>query len=116
MQQRLFDTKEDRGMHRRYLLKTLSAGALGACLKPLSQLVSAEEAKRRVKTVYVLYKCHLDVGFTDTERGVIRTYFNDYFPRAMEIAEKLRESGWRGTLRLDGGCLAALRIPGAGFG
>ena len=79
-------------MHRRNLLKALSVGALGAYLKPLSQLVSAEEAKRQVKTVYVLYKCHLDVGFTDTERGVVRTYFNDYFPRAMEIAEKLRES------------------------
>jgi hypothetical protein len=80
-------------MHRRNLLKALSVGALGAYLKPLSQLVSAEEAKRQVKTVYVLYKCHLDVGFTDTERGVVRTYFNDYFPRAMEIAEKMRESG-----------------------
>jgi hypothetical protein len=80
-------------MHRRNLLKALSVGALGAYLKPLSQLVSAEEAKRQVKTAYVLYKCHLDVGFTDTERGVVRTYFNDYFPRAMEIAEKMRESG-----------------------
>jgi len=80
-------------MHRRNLLKALSVGALGAYLKPLSEQVSAEESRHRVKTVYVLYKCHLDVGFTDTEQGVIRTYFNDYFPRAMEIAEKLRQSG-----------------------
>jgi hypothetical protein len=80
-------------MHRRNLLKALSVGALGAYLNPLSQQVSAEEARSQVKTVFVLYKCHLDVGFTDTEQGVIRTYFNDYFPRAMEIAEKLRESG-----------------------
>jgi hypothetical protein len=80
-------------MHRRNLLKALSVGALGGYLKPLSEQVSAEESRHRVKTVYVLYKCHLDVGFTDTEQGVIRTYFNDYFPRAMEIAEKLRQSG-----------------------
>ena len=80
-------------MHRRNLLKALSVGALGAYLKPLSDQVAAEESRHRVKTVYVLYKCHLDVGFTDTEQGVIRTYFNDYFPGAMEIAEKLRESG-----------------------
>jgi len=80
-------------MHRRNLLKALSVGGLGACLKPLSRLVAAEEAAHQVKTVYVLYKCHLDVGFTDTEQGVIRTYFNDYFPRAIEIAEKLRQSG-----------------------
>ena len=45
------------------------------------------------KTVYVLYKCHLDVGFTDTEQGVIRTYFDDYLPRAMDTAETLRRSG-----------------------
>jgi hypothetical protein len=63
------------------------------CLESLSQELRAEDAGRQVKTVYVLYKCHLDVGFTDTEQGVIRTYFNDYFPRAMEIAEKMRESG-----------------------
>ena len=75
-------------MHRRNVLKALSVGALGAYLRPLSQQVSAEESGNRVKTVYVLYKCHLDVGFTDTEQGVMRTYFNDYFPRAMEIAEK----------------------------
>jgi len=79
-------------MRRRNLLKALSVGALGAWLKPVSQLVSAEEARRQVKTVYVLYKCHLDVGFTDTEQGVIRTYFDDYFPRAMDIAETLRQS------------------------
>jgi hypothetical protein len=80
-------------MHRRNLLKALSVGALGAYLKPLSQQISAEASRSRVKTVYVLYKCHLDVGFTDTEQGVMRTYFGDYFPRAMEISEKLRQSG-----------------------
>jgi len=73
-------------------MKGMTATALGACLKPLSQQVSAEEAKRQVKTVYVIYKCHLDVGFTDTEQGVIRTYFDDYFPRAVDIAETLRQS------------------------
>jgi len=80
-------------MHRRELLKTLSAGAIGACLKPLSQQAWAEEPRREVKTVYVLYKCHLDVGFTDTEQGVIHTYFEHYFPRAMDIAATLRQSG-----------------------
>jgi hypothetical protein len=40
-----------------------------------------------------MYKCHLDVGFTDTEHAVIRTYFDDYLPRAMDIAEKLRSAG-----------------------
>jgi hypothetical protein len=79
-------------MHRRDLLKALSAGAIGTCLKPLSQQTWAAEPRRQVKTVYVLYKCHLDVGFTDTEQGVIRTYFEGYLPRAMDIAETLRRA------------------------
>jgi len=80
-------------MHRRDLLRALSAGAIGTCLEPLSRQARAEEPRRQVKTAYVIYKCHLDVGFTDTEQGVIRTYFDDYFPRAMDIAETLRRSG-----------------------
>jgi len=55
-------------MHRRDLLKALPASAIGAWLKPLSQQAWAEEPRRQVKTVYVLYKCHLDLGFTDTEQ------------------------------------------------
>ena len=61
-------------------------------LKPAFEEALAEEPDRQVKTVYVIYKCHLDVGFTDTEHGVIRTYFDDYFPRAMDTAEVLRRS------------------------
>ena len=79
-------------MHRRDLLKGATATAFGIYLESLSQRLRAEETDRQVKTVYVLYKCHLDVGFTDTEHGVIRTYFEHYFPRAMNIAETLRQS------------------------
>ena len=79
-------------MHRRELLKGMTATAFGMCLKLGSHEVWAEEPRQHVKTVYVIYKCHLDVGFTDTEQGVIRTYFEDYLPRAVDIAESLRQS------------------------
>ncbi len=80
-------------MRRRELLKGMTAVALGMGLRPSSQEAWAEEPKQPVKTVYVIYKCHLDIGYTDTERGVIRTYFDDYLPRAMDTAERLRKSG-----------------------
>jgi hypothetical protein len=80
-------------MQRRDLLKGMTAAAFGMCLKPPAQETWAEGSKQQVKTVYVIYKCHLDVGFTDTEHGVIRTYFDDYLPRAMDTAETLRRSG-----------------------
>ena len=80
-------------MRRRELLKGMTTAAFGMFLKPSFQKALAEEPDRRVKTVYVIYKCHLDVGFTDTEHVVIRTYFDDYLPRAMDTTEKLRGSG-----------------------
>jgi hypothetical protein len=46
-----------------------------------------------VKQVLVIQKCHLDVGYTDTQENVMRKYFKEYYPKAMATAKKLRESG-----------------------
>jgi hypothetical protein len=46
-----------------------------------------------VEQVLVMFKCHLDVGFTDTEANVLRTYHTEHLPRAMEIAQHLRNTG-----------------------
>lgn len=50
------------------------------------------QAPVTVKAVYVISMCHLDIGFTNTERNVLLTYFNEYFPRAIELAETLRKA------------------------
>src|SRR5579864_7956320 len=74
---------EDAGakmMNRRNVLKTLAGGAM---------LLQAAEVKR----VLVMFKCHLDVGFTDTQVGVMRKYFDVYYPEAMKRAAAIRESG-----------------------
>jgi len=41
----------------------------------------------------MIFKCHLDVGFTDTQANVLQMYFKKYYPQAIETAAKLRESG-----------------------
>src|SRR5262249_6179993 len=46
-----------------------------------------------VKRVLVMYKCHLDVGFVDTQAAIIKKYFDVYYPRAIQIANQLRQSG-----------------------
>jgi hypothetical protein len=46
-----------------------------------------------VKRVLVMFKCHLDVGFIDTQAAVVRKYFKQHFPQAIQIAKTLRESG-----------------------
>ncbi|MGA7241011.1 MAG: DUF5054 domain-containing protein [Bryobacteraceae bacterium] len=46
-----------------------------------------------VKRVLVMFKCHLDVGFIDTQANVIRKYFEQHFPRAIQTAAALRSQG-----------------------
>ena len=40
-----------------------------------------------------MFKCHLDVGFTDTQAGVTKKYFEVYYPLAMKRAAQMREPG-----------------------
>ena len=46
-----------------------------------------------VRRVLVVFKCHLDVGFTDTQANVMQTYFKQYYPQAISTAERLRGEG-----------------------
>lgn len=46
-----------------------------------------------VETVHLIFKTHLDLGFTDYARNVIATYFDVFIPKAIETARILREEG-----------------------
>src|ERR1700676_2227693 len=74
---------EDAGtemMKRRNRLKMLAGGAM---------LAKAADVKR----VLVMFKCHLDVGFTDRQAGVMKKYFDVYYPEAMKRAAEMRAAG-----------------------
>ena len=47
----------------------------------------------QVKRVLLMFKCHFDAGFIDTQAAVVQNYFTVYFPRAIEVAGQMRESG-----------------------
>ncbi len=69
-------------LKRRDVLKTLAfAGS--------AMLSKAADVKR----VLVMFKCHLDVGFTDTQAGVTKKYFEVYYPAAMKRAAQMRDAG-----------------------
>ena len=74
-------------MDRREFLK----GMTMASISPLAAHAGAVSIQpdQTIKTVYVVSKCHLDVGFTDTERNVLLTYFDQYLPRAMDSGRDL---------------------------
>src|SRR5260370_41832762 len=74
-------------MKGRDLIKTLGGIAGGALCTPLP----AQDAA--VKKVLVMFKCHLVVGFTDTQAGVMRKYFDVYYPLAMKRAAEMRAAG-----------------------
>lgn len=44
------------------------------------------------KTVHVVFKTHLDVGFTDLAANVVRQYFESFIPGALALAETMREN------------------------
>lgn len=77
-------------MDRREFLKGVTIASMGP-FAAHSRAV-AIESEQVVRTVYVLSMCHLDIGFTDTERNVLLTYFDEYLPRAIELAAAFRNS------------------------
>ena len=52
-----------------------------------------------VKRVLVMFKCHFDAGFIDTQANVVNKYFKEYFPKAINLTARLRDSG---SQRMDG--------------
>ena len=81
-------------MQRREFMKSMvvTGGAL-ACRSGFAQGSPVDRPPAEVKRVLVMFKCHLDVGFTDTQAGVMRLYFDRYFPKAIQVADALRQAG-----------------------
>ncbi len=52
-----------------------------------------------------MFKCHLDIGFIDTQAAIIHKYFAEYYPRAIDTAEKLRATGSDGYVWTTGSWL-----------
>ncbi len=47
------------------------------------------------QTFHIVFKTHLDVGFTDFGRNVEKQYLEEFVPRAMDLADELNEPGTR---------------------
>ena len=88
-------------MKRRDLLEMglrATALAAGAAALPMARGASllraaGEDTDASVKRVLLVTKCHLDVGFTETQAQVMRRYFDLYYPQAMTTAAQLRHAG-----------------------
>jgi hypothetical protein len=46
-----------------------------------------------INRVLVMFKCHFDAGFIDTQANVVHRYFAEYFPQAIRTAQQMRQAG-----------------------
>jgi hypothetical protein len=44
-----------------------------------------------IKAVHIVFKTHLDIGFTDTAKNVLDKYVDSFIPKAIELADQLAE-------------------------
>src|SRR5882762_10348452 len=89
---------ENLQMQRRRILQSMTALGTGLLLdsvSPLSALHAQTPAvpDTQIKRVLVMFKCHFDAGFIDTQANVVHRYFSEYFPHAIQIAGDLRAQG-----------------------
>ncbi|MES1261952.1 MAG: DUF5054 domain-containing protein [Acidobacteriota bacterium] len=78
-------------MNRREFTSRLAGGlalarAGGASAQPA-------EPDSGVTRVLVMFKCHFDAGFVDTQAAILRRYFTQHFPLAIRTANALRQAG-----------------------
>ncbi|MDR2763809.1 MAG: DUF5054 domain-containing protein, partial [Tannerella sp.] len=64
-----------------------------AVLWGLAIPVFAFGQNEQIEKVYVIFKTHLDIGYTDFAAHVEKTYIENFIPKAIEINEQLREEG-----------------------
>lgn len=86
-------------MKRRDFVKTMTAAGMGMALRPGAALAAAAQAPAAnpdVKRVLVMFKCHFDAGFVDTQYNVVhKRYFEKFFPQAIETARAANAGGKR---------------------
>ena len=86
-------------MQRREFVKssvlTLGSALLARPLAALSPQALAPPAppNTAINRVLVMFKCHFDAGFIDTQAHVVRRYFAEYFPQAIRTAQQMRQAG-----------------------
>ena len=79
---------------------SLAPGRMLAALAPQPAVPDAE-----IKRVLVMFKCHFDAGFIDTQANVLSWYQDLYFPDAIETAAELRRKGGDGFIWTTGSWL-----------
>ena len=86
-------------MKRREFVKTITAAGAGLMLQsgsPIALGAPTAGPDPSVSRVLVMFKCHFDAGFIDTQYNVVhKRYFEKFFPEAIQIARAQNGGGKR---------------------
>jgi Domain of unknown function (DUF5054) len=86
-------------MKRRDFVKAAATAGTGMLLGPGARFaLRADDLQPDlgVKRVLVMFKCHFDAGFIDTQYNVVHhRYFEKFFPQAIEVAQTANAGGKR---------------------
>lgn len=64
-----------------------------ALLAGASLTCPAQEANPQIQQVHVIFKTHLDIGFTELSSKVEQRYIDEFIPKAIAVARQLRDEG-----------------------
>jgi len=74
---------------RRSFLANVSAALAASQFAPLAAR-AGETDRSKVRRVHLVFKTHLDIGYTDLEKNVVEAYLDGLIPHAMDLAEATR--------------------------
>ncbi len=67
--------------------------ALPLLLGGAARRAAAADVNPAVERVLIVFKTHLDIGFTELSSDVEQRYIDHFIPQAVEVARELREAG-----------------------
>ena len=81
-------------MKRRMFIQYGSLATFGLIAAPslAGSFKFGEPDPKSVKKVHLIFKTHLDVGFTNLAENVIKTYMEEFIPKALSLSENLRQT------------------------
>ncbi|WP_269939928.1 DUF5054 domain-containing protein [Arthrobacter sp. HY1533] len=63
--------------------------------RPAGSEAASEQAQAEFSKIHVVFKTHLDLGFTDLERNVLRRYREEFIPGAIRLARDMADKHGR---------------------
>ncbi len=81
-------------MKRRNFIQNSSMAALGTLITPsiYGSGIQSILDEKAIKKVHLIFKTHLDIGFTNLAENVISTYMNEFIPGALALSENMRKA------------------------